>query len=227
MYHKSIWFAPRTLLVFWLGISIFFIHNYTELEARHKLSKSLLEEALKHGFVKCRTVVCLLVGVAGAGKTHIKHILLGDKPPKSRNSTPLAEKPVRAVRVSANCGQLQEVNLDQLDKRVAGTVATADSLKSKTTFLHRILHCICFENRIKYNKMGLSSHSNKPQSSIGTSERPYSTSHSPKKPPTTSTSHTKCLCCYADSEVQTITKSLLDETASNITAATQQCLDGD
>ena len=75
------------------------------------MSKSLLEEALKYGFVECRKVVCLLVGVAGAGKTHTKHLLFRWTPPESRNSTPIAERPVRAVRVSANCEHLQEVTL--------------------------------------------------------------------------------------------------------------------
>ena len=38
----------------------------------------MLEEALKHGFVESRTVLCLLVGVAGAGKIHcvqVNHLM--------------------------------------------------------------------------------------------------------------------------------------------------------
>ena len=104
----------------------------TAIETRQQLSKSLLEEALKHGSVQCRTVVCLFVGVAGTGKTHMKHILLGKELPKSRTSTPLAEKPVRAVRVSAQNGKLQEVTPDELDKRVADSVALGDT--KRTTF---------------------------------------------------------------------------------------------
>ena len=49
---------------------------YTETEdARLREAVSLLEEALKHSSVECRTVVCLLVGVAGAVKIHTKHLL--------------------------------------------------------------------------------------------------------------------------------------------------------
>ena len=94
-------------------------------EARLRKSKSLLEEALKHGFEECRTVVCLLVGVAGAGKTHSKHLLFGWTPPEFRNSTPLAVRPVQAIRVQASTqgGQLQEVDPEQLDKILADTVA--------------------------------------------------------------------------------------------------------
>ena len=78
---------------------------YTETEdARLRKSRSLLEEALKHGFVESRTVVLLLVGVAGAGKTHTKHLLFRWAPPEFRNSTPLAARPVQAIRVRARTG---------------------------------------------------------------------------------------------------------------------------
>ena len=77
---------------------VLYIRAETE-EARLQESKSLLEEALKPGFLTCRTVVCLLIGVAGAGKTHTKHLLFRWAPPESRNSTPLAARPVQAIRV--------------------------------------------------------------------------------------------------------------------------------
>ena len=46
-------------------------------------------------------------------------------PPESRNSTPIATRPVQAIRIRASTqgGQLQEVDRDQLDKILAGTVA--------------------------------------------------------------------------------------------------------
>ena len=197
-----------------MSIHIISYMNYcyiriTAIETRQQLSKSLLEEALKHGSVQCRTVVCLLVGVAGAGKTHMKHILLRMKPPKSRTSTPLAEKPVRAVRVSAQNRKLQEVTPSQLDKRVANSVAVG--VTKRTTFFHKILHCDCFENR---NKISSPSHLvGRPRSSSDTYERPRSSS-------------THCCCCSAppDSELQKITKSLLDKTASRVSGASvSQC----
>ena len=178
----------------------------TAIEARQQLSKSLLEEALKHGSVECRTVVCLLVGVAGAGKTHMKHILLGKKLPKSRTSTPLAEKPVQAVRVCATNGKLQEVTPNQLDKRVANSVALG--VTKRTTFFHKILHCDCFENR---NQISSPSHL------VGRSRSSYDTFER---------SPTRCCCCSAppDSELQEITKSLLDKTASRVSGASaSQC----
>ena len=114
------------------------LYLYAETEeARLQLSKSLLEEALKHGVVTCRTVVCLLVGVAGAGKTHTKHLLFRWDPPKSRNSTPLAARPIQAIRVRASTqgGQLQEVDPEQLDEILACTVAEGAVPLEKTTFL--------------------------------------------------------------------------------------------
>ena len=40
---------------------------------------------------------CLILGGAGIGKTHFKHLLLKRDPPKQRISTALADNPVRAV----------------------------------------------------------------------------------------------------------------------------------
>ena len=77
--------------------------------------------------------MCLLVGVAGAGKTHTKHLLFKWAPPESRDSTPLAARPVRAVRViNRKNGQLQEVNFDQLGKTLADAVANGVHLNKRT-----------------------------------------------------------------------------------------------
>ena len=78
---------------------------------------------------------CLLVWLGQA--RHIQKLLTKD-PPKSRSTTPMAVKPIRAVLVSANSGQLQEVSIDHLDKTLAATLVTGVSLKNKT------LTCGCF-----------------------------------------------------------------------------------
>ena len=178
------------------------------------MSKSLLDEALKHGSVECQTVVCLLVGVAGAGKTHTQHLLLRKEPPKSRNSTPVAVKPVRAVLVSANSGQLQEVSIDHLDKILAATVATGVSLKKKT------LSCVCFGNDSQTTSKGISQ------------PPPSSRQEVDKKP--VATSHSFCYCCSTplDSDSKQLletTKLSLDRTAHQIatTSGPQQLLNGD
>ena len=78
-------------------------------------------------------MVCLLVGVAGTGKTHTKNLLFGWAPPEFRDSTPLAARPIQAIRVrkSTQGGQLQEVDPDQLDKMLADTVATGVTLEKR------------------------------------------------------------------------------------------------
>ena len=45
-------------------------------------------------------IKCLIIGAAGVGKTHLKHLLFGTDPPKQRVSTGLAENPVRAMSFS-------------------------------------------------------------------------------------------------------------------------------
>ena len=59
----------------------------------------------KEGFVKIRSVVLLLIGVAGAGKTCFSHMLFNEDPPSVRESTPLAQASVRAVSFSRATAQ--------------------------------------------------------------------------------------------------------------------------
>ena len=53
---------------------------------------------MKDGHVKLNIKNLLLLGVAGSGKTCLKHLLFDLPPPEQRNSTPCMEKPVRAIR---------------------------------------------------------------------------------------------------------------------------------
>ena len=88
--------------------------NCTETEdARLREAVSLL----KHSFVERWIVMCLLVGVAEAGKIHTKHLLFGWAPPEFRKSTPFAARPVQAICIQASTqgGQLQEVDPEQPD----------------------------------------------------------------------------------------------------------------
>ena len=173
------------------------------------MSKTLLDEALKRGFVKCRTVVCLLVGVAGAGKTHTKHLLFRWAPPESRNSTPLAARPVQAIRIRASTqgGQLQEVTPDQLDKILADTVAKGGVSLERTTFL-------CCTGRTE---------------SPGIASSPESLHTLSIE----STSDSKgCFCCNgsdSDQELKLAVKEALDKTTHQIasTSEPQQLLDCD
>ena len=72
-----------------------------------EMSKQLFQEAMcEAGHVSLRTVVLLLIGVAGAGKTCFCHFLFNEPPPAVRESTPLAQAPVRAMSFSRATSQL-------------------------------------------------------------------------------------------------------------------------
>lgn len=52
------------------------------------------------GYVEISVIKCLILGAAGVGKTHFKHLLLKKDPPQQRISTGLADNPVRAISFS-------------------------------------------------------------------------------------------------------------------------------
>ena len=60
-------------------------------------SKRLLEEALKEGYIEAQLSKCLMEGLAGAGKSSLKRLLLSMAPAILRVSTGCLERPIRAV----------------------------------------------------------------------------------------------------------------------------------
>ena len=188
---------------------------------RLRKSKSLLEEALKFGFKECRTVACLLVGVAGAGKTHTKHLLFRWAPPEFRNSTPLAARPVQAIRVRKEGEQLQEIKPDQLDKMLAGTVAKGGVPLEINPCFQSLAFCKCMCCCNQNTSAGISP---SPRS-YGTTERPSSES--------TSYERKCCYCCpFGHSHVsdsEQIAKASLEKTVRQIanTSQPQQLLSAD
>ena len=168
--------------------------------------------------------MCLLVGVAGAGKTHTKHLLFGWAPPELRDSTPLAARPIQAIRVRASTqgGQLQEIDLDQLDKILAATVATGVPLE-KRKFIQRLQHLCC----CKRNNQTTST-----RMSAGIS--PPSDSHDSTASLRCKSTTEKCCCCSPitqslSSDSEQTAKAALDETTRQIvtTSEPQQLLDCD
>ena len=58
------------------------------------------EEAMKHGHIKAWLCKLLMYGAAGSGKTTSMEIIVGNKPPKRRVSTPLATRPTTIYRIN-------------------------------------------------------------------------------------------------------------------------------
>ena len=82
-------FAPSPPLPFKICI---------EFQFQNPVAKQLYEEAMKQGSVKMSIIKCLVLGIAGVGKTHLKRLLLseGTDDTTARVSTGLADNPVQA-----------------------------------------------------------------------------------------------------------------------------------
>ena len=94
-----------------------------------KRSQRLLSEALKAGYVRVITLVCIILGLPGVGRTLLKNLLLSKPPvpPALRSSTICAEAPIRievrtvsGTRVRNEQGKWKEVD----DDRMLDVVAT-------------------------------------------------------------------------------------------------------
>ncbi|KAL5499418.1 hypothetical protein EMCRGX_G010828 [Ephydatia muelleri] len=106
--------------------------------------RRLYEEAMTKGYVETSVTKCLILGAAGVGKTHLKHLLLKKDPPQQRVSTGLADNPVRAISFSlAGVGGQEEddwfvIEDDQaLLKVVGGTIR--DGGVSMATSLDKVV----------------------------------------------------------------------------------------
>ena len=55
---------------------------------------------MQNGYVVLQSVVLLLIGVAGAGKTSFCHLIFDEPPPPMRESTPLAKSSIRAISLT-------------------------------------------------------------------------------------------------------------------------------
>ena len=71
---------------------------------------------MKHGHVNSYNTTALFVGAAGSGKTCSKHVLMNEEPPELRISTPLAERPVKVMKIRTAEG-LQWHRLSPADQK--------------------------------------------------------------------------------------------------------------
>ncbi|KAL5506737.1 hypothetical protein EMCRGX_G008472, partial [Ephydatia muelleri] len=69
-------------------------------KSQKEADERLYEEAMSKGYVETSVTKCLILGAAGVGKTHLKHLLLKKDPPEQRVSTGVADNPVRAISFS-------------------------------------------------------------------------------------------------------------------------------
>ena len=91
-------------------------------------------EALKDGFVKVVILLCILLGLPGVGKTHLKFLLLNKQPPYLRTSTNCAEAPIRieirtitGTRLQTIGDRWKEVGDTEMFDVVAEMILVADS----------------------------------------------------------------------------------------------------
>ena len=92
-----------------------------------------MDEALKDGYVEVVIIVCIIVGLPGVGKTHLKFLLLDQRPPHLRSSTICAETPVRieirtitGTRVQTIEGKWSEVDNEEMFDVVAEMILLAE-----------------------------------------------------------------------------------------------------
>ena len=96
-------------------------------------SKRCLHEALQRGFVTVIMLLCIVQGLPGVGKTHLKFLLLDQEPPHLRTSTNCAEAPVRieigtvtGTRVKTIGGRWQDVDDEDMFDVVAEMILLAE-----------------------------------------------------------------------------------------------------
>ena len=92
-------------------------------------AQTLYSQALKRGYIESRSIVSILTGAAGSGKTHVKYLLFKKKPPVIRISTALMESPVRALslaRIDAEDDDWQEIDDDEQCKIIAAALNAGD-----------------------------------------------------------------------------------------------------
>ena len=92
-------------------------------------AQTLYSQALKRGYIESRSIVSILTGAAGSGKTHVKYLLFKKKPPVIRISTALMESPVRALslaRIDAEEDYWQEIDDDEQFRIIAAALNAGD-----------------------------------------------------------------------------------------------------
>ena len=102
-------------------------------------SKQIFEAAMKHGVIKARNLKFLVMGFAGVGKSHVLAMILGERPPGVRSSTPCLTRPVRLRRIGKMGKQWGRMGEEEMTVLVA-RAAKAQPLASDPTPLQSPVH---------------------------------------------------------------------------------------
>ena len=99
--------------------------------------KANLDDALQDGATTdYRSVLGVLSGAAGAGKTHVKNLVFDKPPPELRHSTDLAERPMQGIRLTTGeDGEWVEVEDHMQDMYIAGSVAGVEWKKEEKSLI--------------------------------------------------------------------------------------------
>eukprot|EP00731_Ephydatia_muelleri_P021695 Em0014g286a len=125
--------------------------NPITLNTNNGNERRFYEEAMTKGYVEISVTKCLIIGAAGVGKTHLKHLLLKKDPPEQRTSTGLADNPIRAVSSSMAGVGVQEDDWFPVedgrammkvvcDKIRVGNVSMATSLEEVVSSLPKVIN---------------------------------------------------------------------------------------
>ena len=124
---------------------------------------------MQSGYVVLHTIVLLLIGVAGAGKTCFCHMLFDEPPPPVRESTPLAKSSIRALSFSR--ATVSQTEGAVFWKRVSAEMLNsliADGIKSFIDFLS--IPKSDFEHTESSKPGGTTEHIQVPQMLLSTSD---------------------------------------------------------
>ena len=99
-------------------------------------SKRIFDAAMKHGVIKARNLKFLVMGFAGVGKSHVLAMILGERPPEVRSSTPCLTRPVRLRRIGRmgkQWGRMGETEMTVLVARAAKAQPLASAVPYNPT----------------------------------------------------------------------------------------------
>ena len=91
------------------------------------VAQRALQKGMEEGYVSLNNIKMVICGPPFVGKTAFKHLLLNKPPPLKHNSTPIAARPIQAMRIAAGDNTWEEANEEDLLHMLS------DAIEKKTT----------------------------------------------------------------------------------------------